>query len=131
MSSEPECKCFYPASHEPGCKWKIWKDGGSKPILKDHQPEALQSGVLTAHKSGLLNMGVIDPSISMHMRVLDPTDLAKLCDSIRLRGIINPITVELVSSSRYKIIDGFRRYTVAKQLGYTTIPAYIVKVRTP
>jgi len=124
MSSEPECKCFYPASHEPGCAWKAWKDAGRPPL----QGIFIDEVVPTASKSGLLNMNVIDPSLTLRLRAMDPVALATLCDDIRRKGLINPITVARVAGGRYQIIDGHRRYVAAKQLGFTTIRAYIVKV---
>lgn len=26
-NAEPPCLCASPAAHEPGCRWKQWKDG--------------------------------------------------------------------------------------------------------
>ncbi len=54
----------------------------------------------------------------------DETALAELSDSIRLYGIIQPITVRRIGL-KYQIISGERRFKAAKAAGLQTVPAYI------
>jgi ParB family chromosome partitioning protein len=55
----------------------------------------------------------------------DPTALQELRDSIKLHGIIQPLTVRQIAPSVYQLIAGERRLQAAKMLGLTYIPAYI------
>jgi ParB family transcriptional regulator, chromosome partitioning protein len=55
----------------------------------------------------------------------DPDALQELCASIKLHGIIQPLTVRQLEPSIYQLIAGERRLQAAKMLGLTSIPAYI------
>jgi ParB family chromosome partitioning protein len=48
-----------------------------------------------------------------------------LADSIKLQGLIQPITIRRVNSQKYQLISGERRLRAAKLAGLTQIPAYI------
>jgi len=54
----------------------------------------------------------------------DEEALAELAASIKQLGIIQPLTLRLVGGE-YQLISGERRLRAAKQVGLTTVPAYI------
>lgn len=51
--------------------------------------------------------------------------IEELSQSIKLLGLIQPITVRPVENGMYQIISGERRYRASKLAGIKTIPAYI------
>lgn len=55
----------------------------------------------------------------------DQESLDELADSIRVQGIIQPITVRQLSEDTYQLISGERRLQASRSLGMTSIPAYI------
>lgn len=55
----------------------------------------------------------------------DQESLEELADSIRVQGIIQPITVRQLSEDTYQLISGERRLQASRSLGMTSIPAYI------
>ncbi|MEJ2004522.1 MAG: ParB/RepB/Spo0J family partition protein [Cyclobacteriaceae bacterium] len=55
----------------------------------------------------------------------DEQALNELADSIRIQGIIQPITVRKLSDKQYQLISGERRYQASKIAGLESIPAYI------
>lgn len=55
----------------------------------------------------------------------DKETLDELADSIRVQGIIQPITVRQISKDKYQLIAGERRLQASKLIGMTRIPAYI------
>lgn len=55
----------------------------------------------------------------------DADALQELSDSIRVQGIIQPITVRRLSDDQYQLISGERRLQASKIAGLTSIPAYI------
>lgn len=55
----------------------------------------------------------------------DKEALDELADSIRVQGIIQPITVRQISKDKYQLISGERRLQASKSIGMTRIPAYI------
>ena len=54
-----------------------------------------------------------------------PEALQELAESIRVQGIIQPITVRKVSAKKYQLISGERRFQASKIAGLKTIPAYV------
>ncbi|WP_299757482.1 ParB/RepB/Spo0J family partition protein [uncultured Pontibacter sp.] len=57
----------------------------------------------------------------------DQSALEELAESIRVQGIIQPITVRQLGPNSYQLISGERRYQASKIAGLTVIPAYIRK----
>ncbi|NJM26455.1 MAG: ParB/RepB/Spo0J family partition protein [Bacteroidia bacterium] len=55
----------------------------------------------------------------------DAAALQELAESIKVHGIIQPITVRRLSSRQYQLISGERRFQASKIAGLTSIPAYI------
>ena len=55
----------------------------------------------------------------------DAEALTELADSIKLQGLIQPITVRRVNPHRYQLISGERRLRASRQAGLTHIPAYV------
>lgn len=51
--------------------------------------------------------------------------LNELADSIKIHGVIQPITVRKVENNKYQLIAGERRLRASKLAGKTEIPAYI------
>jgi ParB family chromosome partitioning protein len=59
---------------------------------------------------------------------MDETSLAELADSIRSRGVIQPIVVRPVSDTQYEIIAGERRWRAARIAGLDKVPVVIREV---
>jgi ParB family chromosome partitioning protein len=55
----------------------------------------------------------------------DEQALAELADSIKLQGLIQPITVRRLNAHSYQLISGERRLRASKLAGLTQVPAYI------
>ncbi|MDB5026002.1 MAG: ParB/RepB/Spo0J family partition protein [Mucilaginibacter sp.] len=55
----------------------------------------------------------------------DHDALSELSDSIKLQGLIQPITVRRVNAHKYQLISGERRLRASKLAGLTQIPAYV------
>ena len=55
----------------------------------------------------------------------DEEALNELADSIRMQGIIQPITVRQLGKDRYQLISGERRLQASKLIGMLHIPAYV------
>jgi len=57
----------------------------------------------------------------------DQTALEELAESIKVQGIIQPITVRQLDVNTFQLISGERRFQASKLAGLETIPAYIRK----
>lgn len=55
----------------------------------------------------------------------DTTALNELAESIRVQGIIQPITVRKLGADEYQLISGERRFQASKIAGLTQVPAYV------
>ena len=55
----------------------------------------------------------------------DVEALQDLADSIKLQGLIQPITVRQVGQNSYQLISGERRFRASKMAGLTEVPAYV------
>ena len=61
------------------------------------------------------------------LRITRPGELEKMCRSLRHSGQMNPLIVR-VTGDGYQILDGFKRYHSAKQLGWESLDAKVVDV---
>jgi len=59
---------------------------------------------------------------------MDETSLAQLADSIRSRGVIQPIVVRPVDGGHYEILAGERRWRAARLAGLDRVPAVVREV---
>lgn len=71
----------------------------------------------------LIQAGKYQPRLDMHAETLE-----ELASSIKKQGIIQPIVVRPISSSRYEIIAGERRWRASQMAGLDTIPVIIKDV---
>jgi ParB family chromosome partitioning protein len=59
---------------------------------------------------------------------MDENSLSDLAESIRARGVIQPIVVRPVGDSQYELLAGERRWRAARMAGLARIPAVIREV---
>jgi ParB family transcriptional regulator, chromosome partitioning protein len=55
----------------------------------------------------------------------DPESLKELAESIKVHGIIQPITVRKLADRQYQLISGERRFQASKLSGLKSLPAYV------
>ena len=72
-----------------------------------------------------IDINKIDVNPNQPRSNFDSAEIDSLSDSIKELGIIQPITVRKINSSKYEIISGERRYRATKKAGLTSIPCYI------
>jgi ParB family chromosome partitioning protein len=72
-----------------------------------------------------IDVTMIDTNPFQPRSYFDEEALQELADSIRVQGIIQPITVRRIERNRYQLISGERRLQASKIAGLTSIPAYV------
>ena len=84
---------------------------------------------LTASGEGSVSLPIsqVEPGLNQPRKRFDPESLSDLADSIRIHGVIQPVTVRRLASGYYQIIAGERRWRAAKQAGLEEIPAVIIE----
>lgn len=79
----------------------------------------------TAGPMGEIPLDQIETNPFQPRTHFDQEALDELADSIKTQGIIQPITVRKLSSDKYQLISGERRFQASKLAGLERIPAYI------
>jgi ParB family chromosome partitioning protein len=78
-----------------------------------------------ARGASLLPIGLIDPNPRQPRRVFDEIALNELADSIRIKGVLQPILVRPGVGGRYEIVAGERRWRASQIAGLHEIPVVI------
>ena len=74
-----------------------------------------------------VDISQVEPCSSQPRKAFDEAALAELAESIRLHGIIQPLTVRKLASGYYQIIAGERRWRAARQAGLREVPVVVVE----
>ena len=84
---------------------------------------------LQAQTGGSVSLPIaqVEPGLNQPRKRFEPEALADLAESIRIHGIIQPLTVRRLASGYYQIIAGERRWRAAKQAGLDEVPAVIIE----
>ncbi len=72
-----------------------------------------------------IGLSLVDTNPFQPRTRFDEEALQELAESIRVQGIIQPITVRQLGKDRYQLIAGERRLQASKLIGLHTIPAYV------
>lgn len=74
-----------------------------------------------------LPISQVEPGLNQPRKRFDQEALDDLAESIRVHGIIQPLTVRRLSTGYYQIIAGERRWRAAKAAGLEEVPAVIIE----
>jgi ParB family chromosome partitioning protein len=93
----------------------------SDPSLKDVKAEELQKKVAVSE----IAVKSIEANPFQPRSNFDEEALQELADSIKIHGIIQPITVRRLQEGKYQLISGERRLRASKLAKLKNIPAYV------
>ena len=74
-----------------------------------------------------LPISQVQPGLNQPRKRFDEEALADLSESIRIHGVIQPLTVRRLSSGYYQIIAGERRWRASKLAGLKEVPAVVIE----
>lgn len=109
VDNKPDAESFA-AAEEPNRQTAIAADSASNATLRNIPIDLIQPGKY-------------QPRTDMH-----ETSLEELANSIKKQGVMQPIVLRPVSSNRYEIIAGERRWRATQLAGLHAIPAIIKDV---
>ena len=69
----------------------------------------------------------VQPNQDQPRKQFNAEALADLAESIRIHGILQPITVRLLSSGYYQIISGERRWRAAREADLDQVPVIVIE----
>ena len=75
----------------------------------------------------LLPISQVESCSTQPRKSFEPEALSDLADSIRIHGIIQPLTVRKLQSGYYQIIAGERRWRAARMAGLTQVPVVLTE----
>ena len=84
--------------------------------------------LLDSRKIVSLPVGAIKPNPHQPRRQFDPEDLRELGESIRLYGILQPLTVRKTGPTTFELVAGERRLRAAVLAGMETVPCILLNV---
>ena len=84
---------------------------------------------LPAQGEGSISLPIsqVEPGLNQPRKRFEQGALDDLAESIRVHGIIQPLTVRRLASGYYQIIAGERRWRAAKAAGLAEVPAVIIE----
>jgi ParB family chromosome partitioning protein len=97
----------------------LLEDSPAKHKSDDLLPEAVKTGIFEIPLTQI-QVNPYQPRV-----YFDKDALLELSESIKMQGIIQPITVRRLDSDEYQLISGERRFQASKLAGLTGIPAYV------
>ena len=91
-------------------------------LLGDFDQDAAED---SAYK--LLPLHRVEPNPDQPRQDFDEEELAALAESIRVHGVLQPLTVRETGGGYYQIIAGERRWRAARMAGLTQVPAVVIE----
>ena len=78
-----------------------------------------------SHTVAMIPVRQIAPNPDQPRKDFDEEALQELADSLKVYGLIQPVTVRRLSSDAYQLISGERRWKASQLAGLEEIPAYV------
>lgn len=75
-------------------------------------------------EQSVIPVNMIDAPEDMNVRTTDPK-VKSLVESIRVRGLLQPIVVEKNGGERFTLVSGFRRFAAIQSLNWKEVPATV------
>jgi ParB family chromosome partitioning protein len=98
---------------------------GLTALLQDSNTDVSSKNPIAANSISEIKLSEIEANPFQPRKEFDEGALDELAESIRLHGIIQPITVRKVGYGKYELVSGERRTRASIRAGLTTIPAYV------
>jgi len=98
---------------------------GLSALLENSDTDITSKGTETAGSISEISISSIEANPFNPRTNFEKDALKELCASIKLHGIIQPLTVRKLGRDNYQIISGERRFRAAQLAGLTKVPSYV------
>jgi ParB family chromosome partitioning protein len=104
---------------------------GIRALLQNIEEETPITRINESSSDSIINTVSLVPLEQIEVNPFQPRTefkeeaLRDLADSIRVHGVIQPVTLRYVSPKKYQLIAGERRLRASKLAGLKSIPAYV------
>ena len=94
--------------------------------MKNQQTILIKENLSERNFSSVISLPIekLKPFENHPYKVIDNEEMNSLVESIKLQGILNPITVRPISDG-YEIVSGHRRVFACQKLGFEFVPAFV------
>jgi ParB family chromosome partitioning protein len=93
-----------------------------------YNPEGDVKQMTTYHEILHLPLESVKPNPYQPRRIFEPAALDELAESIRIYGVLQPISVRIINGTSYELIAGERRLRASRLAGLDTVPAILVDI---
>lgn len=83
-------------------------------------------GLLESHRVMMLRTHCIRPNPSQPRQFFDAENLRDLAESIRLYGVLQPLTVRKLENGAYELVAGERRLRASRLAGLSEVPCILL-----
>jgi ParB family chromosome partitioning protein len=83
--------------------------------------------VTQATTNWMIPVGQIEANPFQPRTDFEEVALKELADSIRIHGVIQPLTVRKLTAGQYQLVSGERRLRASKLVGLEEVPAYVLE----
>ncbi len=89
----------------------------------------LGEAALEPEQQGVTRLPIekVQPNGAQPRKFFPSESISDLADSIRVHGILQPISVRLMGSGYYQIISGERRWRAAREAGISEVPVIVLE----
>lgn len=84
--------------------------------------------MLDSTRVSMIAPDLITPNPDQPRQFFDPEGLSELADSIRIHGILQPLTVRRRAGGRYELVAGERRLRAAVICGLSEVPCLVLDI---
>ena len=101
---------------------------GLDAILQSPETDITSSDISGNYVAGAvaeINIDFIEANPFQPRTAFDESALNELAESIKIQGVIQPVTVRKMGRDKYQLISGERRLRASKMAGLKTIPVFI------
>ncbi len=96
---------------------------GIDALIQAQESEAIPEE--TSRDLTTIPLDSLEPNPDQPRKEFDPEAIHELADSIRSKGILQPILVEQIEEGRYRIVAGERRYRASLEAGIKVVPVLV------
>ena len=95
--------------------------------MKNQQTILTKENLTERNFSSVISLPIakLKPFENHPYKVIDNEDMQSLAESIKLQGVLNPITVRPMGNDEYEIVSGHRRVFACQKLGFEFVPAFV------
>ena len=87
-----------------------------------------KAGAITSKEFSYMPLDKIIPAKNQPRQRFDKSELEELANSIKEKGIIQPILVRKIGGDKFEIVAGERRFQASKSLGLKEIPTIVKEI---